>query len=241
MESPSAKETEVPDAEIRDVNWWQNLSTALPQLEVTKKVPSDEHLDSAASSRLNWYRALFPMIRRIGGHVDVATPPDSDVPAAVSCFLPPGRRPSAYSLTMSGWLKSLFLMGPRTTYRFQSTFLLGEKNWPKVLKPLGLKEHDGAYCILLATDPSHAGKGYAGKLLKWQIDRHAEQLPGVPVYLETATDYGQRVYEKIGFKEMTRVQVELDVDEQGFRMPHEGADGARQQPYLALRLMMLKS
>ncbi|KAK4623073.1 uncharacterized protein CLAFUR5_06851 [Fulvia fulva] len=147
-------------------------------------------------------RALFPLIRKIGGKTEVALAPGTDTPVAVCCFLPPKLRPGAYFLFMSGWLSVLLAQSVTTTYRFQRGYLKGEKMWQRLGEPVD----DGTYVLILGTDPRHAGHGYAGKLLQHVLEQHEKAHPGVPVYLETATDHAQRVYERLGFQEMWREQ-----------------------------------
>ena len=132
---------------------------------------------------------------------------------------------------MSGFLSALLAQGVTTTYRFQRGFLLGEKQWHRI----GESVDDGAYVLVVGTDPRHAGHGYAGKLLRYQLEQHQKTYPGVAVYLETATDHAQRVYERLGFKEMCREQEKLPgVDEQGCKL---GPGVKDEEPYFALRCM----
>lgn len=72
------------------------------------------------------------------------------------------------------------------------------------------------------TDPEHAGHGYAIQLLKWRLLQHEEQAPEVPVLLETASDYAQKIYERLGFRELSRKRFVLNgVDAQGLKAPGE--------------------
>lgn len=222
----------------RGTNWEHNLSTPLPALSPE---PSDsENISTVSASRLAFWRSTCALTRRLGGHIDVAVAPNEKIPAAVACFLPPGIRPGFISLLISGWLAALFRLGARTAYRFQNGYLLGEKLWHPALVAFGERYQDGAYVLVVGTDPSHAGHGHAAKLLQWQISRQKEESPAVPVYLETASDYAQRVYEKLGFEEVTRGQMNLQgVDERGCRIsdnkgkPEDATSSGA--PYFALR------
>ena len=71
--------------------------------------------------------------------------------------------------------------------------------------------------FIIGTDTKHTGHGYARMLLQWQIEQHGRQFPGVPVFLDTSTDYGQRVYERLGFRELGRKHMTLEVDADGFK------------------------
>jgi GNAT superfamily N-acetyltransferase len=68
------------------------------------------------------------------------------------------------------------------------------------------------YLELLATRPNYQGKGAAGKLLRWGLER-ADQ-DGTETYLEASPD-GKPIYEHFGFKEVDRLVVELKGDGEG--------------------------
>lgn len=63
------------------------------------------------------------------------------------------------------------------------------------------------YLELVATRPEYQGKGAAGKLLRWGIER--ANAEGTETYLEASPD-GKPIYEHFGFKEVDRLVVELD-------------------------------
>lgn len=63
------------------------------------------------------------------------------------------------------------------------------------------------YLELVATRPEEQGKGAAGKLLRWGIQRADEE--GTETYLEASPD-GKPIYEHFGFREVERLVVELD-------------------------------
>lgn len=62
------------------------------------------------------------------------------------------------------------------------------------------------YLELLATRPEYQGKGAAGKLLRWGMNRSDED--GTETYLEASPD-GKPIYEHFGFKEVDRLVVDL--------------------------------
>jgi ribosomal protein S18 acetylase RimI-like enzyme len=63
------------------------------------------------------------------------------------------------------------------------------------------------YLELVATRPECQGKGAAGKLLRWGIERADEE--GTEAYLEASPD-GKPIYEHLGFREVGRLVVELE-------------------------------
>ncbi|KAE8446102.1 hypothetical protein EG329_012473 [Mollisiaceae sp. DMI_Dod_QoI] len=63
------------------------------------------------------------------------------------------------------------------------------------------------YLELVATRPEYQGKGAAGKLLRWGIERSDEE--GTETYLEASPD-GKPIYERFGFQEVDRLVVELE-------------------------------
>lgn len=81
---------------------------------------------------------------------------------------------------------------------------------------------NGAFVLVPGTDPAHSEHGYAVQLLRWQIEQHRQEFPAAPVSLETAKDHAQRVYERLGFEEMAREQVNLPgVDERVCKLPED--------------------
>lgn len=202
----------------RCINWEHDLSAPLPELP---SVPDEvDIITGASAARLASWRATISLTRSVGGFVDVAIAPNEDVPAAVSCFLPPGVRQGFFALLMSGCIFLPFKLGLRAAYRSRYNYRFAEALWHPVLESSGEQLQAGGNVLVLGTDPSHAGHGYAAQLLQWQIERHREESPGVPIYLETATDHAQKVYERLGFEEKARGGVHLrGVYEQGLKLP----------------------
>jgi ribosomal protein S18 acetylase RimI-like enzyme len=62
------------------------------------------------------------------------------------------------------------------------------------------------YLEVICTRPEYQGKGAAGKLLRWGMERADEE--GTETYLEASPD-GKPIYEHFGFKEVDRLVVEL--------------------------------
>jgi GNAT superfamily N-acetyltransferase len=62
------------------------------------------------------------------------------------------------------------------------------------------------YLELVATRPEYQGKGAAGKLLRWGMEKADEE--GTETYLEASPD-GKPIYEHFGFTETDRLVVEL--------------------------------
>jgi GNAT superfamily N-acetyltransferase len=68
------------------------------------------------------------------------------------------------------------------------------------------------YLELLATRPESQGRGAAGMLLRWGMQRADEE--GTETYLEASPD-GKPIYEHFGFKEEDRLVVELEGEGEG--------------------------
>lgn len=62
------------------------------------------------------------------------------------------------------------------------------------------------YLELVATRPVYQGRGAAGKLLRWGLEKADEE--GSEAYLEASPD-GKPIYEHLGFREVDRLVVEL--------------------------------
>lgn len=62
------------------------------------------------------------------------------------------------------------------------------------------------YLETLATRKEYQGKGAAGQLLRWGLERADED--GVVTFLEASPE-GKPIYEKYGFREMDRLVVDL--------------------------------
>lgn len=195
----------------RETNWFQDLSSPLPALQPT------ETQTPAQAARVNFYRTMLQHTRLIGGCVNVAVVPKTEHPVAVVCWLPPKRRPTLLSLWQSGWLSSWLGFGFLGLYRLLKYMYGIEAFYKRLTTPMGCRGRDGGFVAIVGTDTNYAGHGYARMLLQWQIQQHRRQFPGLPVFLDTSTDYGQRVYEKLEFRELGRKHTALNVDGEGFR------------------------
>ena len=82
---------------------------------------------------------------------------------------------------------------------------------------------------MIASNPEYAGKGYASKFLKYQMDQHFAQHPDKPVILDATTQQGIRAYEKLGFKLLAETPVTTDTDENGFRLKNPVTEEVRQR------------
>lgn len=63
------------------------------------------------------------------------------------------------------------------------------------------------YLEIICTSPQYQGKGAAGQLLRWGIERSDED--GTETYLEASPD-GLPIYQRFGFEEVDRLVVELE-------------------------------
>ena len=69
------------------------------------------------------------------------------------------------------------------------------------------KERKHWYLELIVTRPEWQGKGAAGKLIRWGLERADEE--GSVCYLEASPD-GKPVYERFGWRERERLVVDLE-------------------------------
>lgn len=238
-----------------DINWWQNLRHPLDSVEST--LPpittslSRESLTSTQQDRLAFYRAVITLVRIIGGSISVATVPTHDPaesptqPAAVLCWLPPGIQVTTYAVLRSGLFFSILRLGRfRGTFRFLSFESSLSRLYGRCLRPLGYNgRHEGAFVQILGTDSKHAGKGLAKGLLQWQIEKHRQKGVAAgritPVFLDTAGDYQQTVYERLGFQILGRQRVPANVDAQGLKQ-QEGVTHAPQDFFLRVMMMTFR-
>jgi len=177
------------------------VSTPLDAIE-SPNAPAGLTLSRKQYQRLNIYRSLIRLARLTGGSVDVLSV-DSR-PVAVSCWLPPHNRPSLLLLWRSGLLGSIFHLGIISAYRLLFFKSMVDRLYTSGLQGLSITQSDGAYVEILGTDPTHSGHGYGAKLLQWQIIRHQHMSPDAPVFLDTNSDYAQKIYEELGFIEINR-------------------------------------
>ena len=222
----------------REINWWQDLSKPLRKIQ---PIPShDENLWPAELARLDFYLAVVKFVRDIGGTVSAAVPVDGKQPAAVLCWLPPNVRPSLYSLYRAGWFNAWRRFGVTGIYRFWKYEDSVSSLYARTLSPRGYRQSEGAFVQIIGTDPVHAGKGYSSLLLRWQIEQHFQLCPETPVFLDAAADYAQRVYERIGFRELGRQPLKLGgVDSNGFQITADPDAELYSEDKYVQRVMML--
>ncbi len=134
------------------------------------------------------------------------------------CWLPPGTRPTLWFLIRSGFIHALLGFGPTGAYHFLYFEYCLAGLYRRTVRPLGYRNKDeGGFVQIVATDPAHRGVGFAAALLGWQIEQHKRMYPGVPVFLDTAGEYQQKVYGRVGFRELGRHHLGVNVDKQGLR------------------------
>jgi len=105
-------------------------------------------------------------------------------------------------------------------YRVNFVF---EENINKLFAEAGIKADNCGFVQMLAANPDFKGKGSAGRLLEWQIQRHAVQYPGFGVCLDTTTEAGVRAYLRLGFEETGKMAVKTGTDATGIKL-REDAD-----------------
>ncbi len=200
----------------RELNWFQNLEQVLPAL------PSecDTHLSIQQRARLNFYRGLINHTKLVGGAVDGAflTDEGSEHLVAVSCWLPPDKRPSLLSLWRSGWMTSWWSFGLRGVYRMISYMLGLENLYANLTKGPRINHLHCGYLQIIGTHPAYGGNGFGVKLLKYQIAVHHKIFPEVPVLLDTSTGYGRKIYTSLGFVELGHKEYNLGTDDRGLRL-----------------------
>ncbi|KAK3642905.1 hypothetical protein LTR56_010502 [Elasticomyces elasticus] len=238
-----------------DMNWWQNLGEQLKPVPLTTTLParqSEEGLSTSQSNRLDFYRSTLTLVRLIGGTISVVIPPGDPLqpPGAVICWLPPGISPTPYALLRSGFLLSLLRFGGIVgTFRFLYFEYTLAQLYSRSLIGLGYaSRHDGAFVQIVATSPACRGQQLSARLLQWQIEQHRRSSYGddgsrAPVFLDTTGDYQQRVYEGVGFRELGRRGLGIEVDGNGLKLKRsrersETEEGLRR---FVQRVMILES
>ncbi|KAK4495137.1 hypothetical protein PRZ48_013464 [Zasmidium cellare] len=223
-----------------DINWWQNLESHIPPVDAA---PSpQESLTSAQQHRLEFYRAIVRLVRIIGGFISVAIPPDGNEPAAMLCWLPPKVEVTAYAVLRSGFLYALLRLGRLLgTLHFLYFEWKLSSLYDRCLKPIGFTgRSEGAFVQIIGTDPSHAGKGLSAGLLRWQIERHRQECLAngkfTPVFLDTAGEYQQKVYERMGFQALGKQKLRVSVDDGGLK----GAVEAPRDFFLSVMMLDMR-
>lgn len=169
-------------------------------------------MTSTEKARLVFYRSAVTMTRMVGGTVAVAVPVEESIPSAVLCWLPPNSELTVWCLLRSGFFWALFRFGAIGAYRFLFFEWSLSKLYGRILGPLGYRsKSDGAFVQVVATTPDHAGKGLSSDLLKWQIARHEDAFPHIPVFLDTANEFSVKVYERLQFRELGRHHLDVQV------------------------------
>lgn len=198
-------------------------------------------------SRVRFYRSVIRLTRLIGGLVLVVEAPSSSDNGeattgtdfgAVLLWMPPSKRLGAYDIVTIARSGLLGLMLPwhyglTGLYRVQIVF---ESNVQSMLAetlpglpPHGFREDECAFVQMLVANPNHAGKGYASKLLDYQIDQHFAQYPDRPVALDSTTAPAIRAYERLGFKLLGQRPLKTDTDENGIRLKGPVDEQAKQR------------
>ena len=104
-----------------------------------------------------------------------------------------------WRIIRSGMLKTQSLLGKEGMQRLT----MMEQQWDAKRKSI-MGDQDYLYCWMLGTAPADQGKGCGTALMKAGF----EQYPDVPCYLETQNEPNKRYYEKLGFQEKDRFQMD---------------------------------
>jgi GNAT superfamily N-acetyltransferase len=195
------------------------------------------------STRADFYLSLLKITILIGGSVTVVEVPNTDRAngahiGAILMWLPPHVRPSSFSikeLYKSGFL-GLMMPGRYGLGGFYNVQMVFESNvhsmFAKTLKdmpPNGYKECDCGFVQMLASNPAHAGKGYASKILAYKMEQHFREYPDRPVILDTTTMQGIRAYERLGFDLLAQTAVNTGTDAFGIKLKSKADEATRQR------------
>ncbi|KAL6252667.1 hypothetical protein RBB50_000386 [Rhinocladiella similis] len=225
-------------------NWFHGISEPLSPVDVGQVGGTTPPMTNLQKSRVKFYRSLINLTRLIGGEVLVADVPSSDDSrnadkdfGAIILWLPPFTRLGGFdiiTLWRSGFLGLVlpWHYGLGGLHRIDSVFesnvhSMFSKTLPD-LPPRGFKDKECGFLQMIASNPRYAGKGYASKLLKYQMAQHFVKHPDVPVILDTTTTQGIRAYERLGFKLLAEKPLDTGTDERGIRLKGPVDDQTRQ-------------
>ena len=122
-----------------------------------------------------------------------------DASAAVMFKKPGDGKMSFWRLLRCGMLSTQSLLGKDGMQRL----LYVDELWQKKRKAI-LSSREYLYCWMLGTAPAEQGHGYGTMLMKAGIQRYTQ----FPCYLETQTESNKRYYQKLGFEEKDRFQMD---------------------------------
>jgi ribosomal protein S18 acetylase RimI-like enzyme len=94
---------------------------------------------------------------------------------------------------------------------------------------------------MLAINPKYAGKGYASALLAHQIGEHFKAFPSKPVILDTSTEQGVRVYERLGFQLLEERPVATRTDSRGISPSKDKALALKEAKTVCVQRVMIKA
>lgn len=192
-------------------------------------------------TRVHFYRSMINLVSIWGGLVLVAEVPGSGSAnginiGAIMMWLPPNVREGTFGMFQiwqSGLLSLLapWRYGITGFYRITAVFETNVKSmFEKTLKdvrPSGYNEEECGFVQMIASNPAHAGKGYASALLKHQMEEHFTQFPDKPVILDTTTKQGLNAYERLGFELLAQTPVDTGTDAGGIRLKVNADESAR--------------
>lgn len=215
----------------RNHNWFHGVTGPLEPVRIGNIHDATPAMTRQQAARVAFYRALIELVHILRGQILVAevstsmeAPPGDNI-AAILLWLPPNKRLGALdiaTLWRSGFIPLMvpWRYGVTGFHRIDVVYEANVKSmFAKTLKavpPNGYREHDCGFVQMVAINPSHAGKGYAATLLKYQIDRHFQEYPDRPVVLDTTTTNAIKVYEKLGFRLLAETPVDTGTDAGGF-------------------------
>lgn len=209
----------------RNHNWYQGLTQAVPPIKIPDSADEALKIKQSASAlqqaRVGFYHSVIKMTRLLGGDILISKSQSTEAlqVQAILLWLPAHHQLSALpviTLYQSGFFKVMWDYGVRGVYKVLFVY---EDDVHKMFKKAGTNVEDGALVQMLVANPEFNGHGYASKLLWWKMQHHWAENPGIDVHLDTGSDYGQKVYERLGFATIGKMYVHSGTDADGFALP----------------------
>jgi len=223
------------------------LTQAIPPVKVPELASDALKIKQSSSvlqqARIGFYHSVVKMTRLLGGEVLISKSKSTETlqVQAILLWLPAHHQLSAFpiiTLYQSGFFKTMWDYGVRGVYRVLFVY---EDNVHKMFKKAGTNVEDGALVQMLVANPEFNGHGYASKLLWWKMQRHWAENPNIDVHLDTANDYGQKVYERLGFTNIGNMDVYSGTDAEGIALPKNNAQISNEVGIHGHRIMRMSN
>lgn len=143
-----------------------------------------------------WYASIVDEINDPHAHFLCITDPSSETPEKILSYCKWNSPSAPVETNLPSWPEGADVEIANHFFgnlvRRHERIMRGRKHW---------------YLELVATRPEAQGKGAAGMLLRWGIQKADEE--GTETYLEASPD-GKPIYEHFGFEEVERLVVSLE-------------------------------